>query len=48
MAKREPIRLPGNFDEALADLLKVKPPTKTKKRANRRSSPRPGKKKAEP
>lgn len=32
MAKRELVRLPGTFAEAVADLLKIAPRTKTKKR----------------
>jgi hypothetical protein len=39
MAKRELVRLPGNFDEALADLLKVKPPPKGTKQ-KRQSRPK--------
>lgn len=31
MAKRELLKLPGTFEEALGDLLKVKPPEKGEK-----------------
>jgi hypothetical protein len=32
MAKRDLLKLPGTFDEALSDLLKVKPPEKGEKK----------------
>jgi hypothetical protein len=41
MAKREPLRIPLGFEEALSDLLKVKPPEKAdppKKRAKKKAA----------
>jgi hypothetical protein len=47
MAKRELLKLPGTFEEALGDLLKVKPPEKGEKKpaAKRKRNAMPGKKK---
>jgi hypothetical protein len=34
--KDRPVKLPGSFEEALSDLLKVKPPAKAKKTVPKR------------
>lgn len=41
MPKVKPLRLPPSFDEAVADLLKVKPPAKAKAKRRKPSRKKP-------
>lgn len=42
MSNQKPLKLPGSFEEALGDLLKVKPPAKGEKppKAKRKTAAR--------
>jgi len=44
MAKREPVRIPLDFEQTLSDLMKVKPPAKPAKppKAKKMAKPKKG------